>query len=237
MPQVTVPSPDIKMPQVTVPSPDIKMPQVTVPSPDIKMPQVTVPSPDIKMPEIVMPANIDISNIIESTKQQQKQIEQLTFETKRISAPIQPPAITIGGTDKLETAVESTMKISDRANFYKMTDEMKNSVNIFSVAVKLWDSITKTVLTKIKTISAKVPTFQPEISTQVEVDYRKTSDFPRQMEVPTGIHESAISNREDGVKTIQINNPLSPDDLAKVIRAVERSQEMKGYVKTGLQGV
>ena len=53
---------------------------------------------------------------------------------------------------------------------------------------------------------------------------------------PTGVQQAAEATTGGGVTKIEVNNPLSPDDLAKVIRAVERSQEMKGYIKTGLQG-
>jgi TP901 family phage tail tape measure protein len=38
-----------------------------------------------------------------------------------------------------------------------------------------------------------------------------------------------------GVKTIEVNNPLSPEDLQKIIRAVDSHNAMTGYVQHGLK--
>jgi hypothetical protein len=58
----------------------------------------------------------------------------------------------------------------------------------------------------------------------------------RERVIPAGVSESA-ANMGGGVKTIQVNNPLSPEDLERIVRMVRRDNMMTGYVKRGLQGV
>jgi phage-related minor tail protein len=55
-------------------------------------------------------------------------------------------------------------------------------------------------------------------------------------QLPTGADAAAGMATGGGVKTIEVNNPLSPEDLEKIKREVQRDTEMRGYVKTGLQG-
>jgi len=57
----------------------------------------------------------------------------------------------------------------------------------------------------------------------------------RERVIPAGVTESA-AGMGTGVQTIQVNNPLSPEDLQKVIRAVNRNNLIKGYISNGLQG-
>ncbi len=54
--------------------------------------------------------------------------------------------------------------------------------------------------------------------------------------LPTGTEAAAGMTNGGGVKTIEVNNPLSAEDLDKIKRAVNRDNEMKGYVSHGLSG-
>ena len=54
--------------------------------------------------------------------------------------------------------------------------------------------------------------------------------------MPAGVDMAAENTAAGGVKTIEVNNPLSPEDMNKILQAVQRDNERRGYVKAGLQG-